>query len=65
MQWIPLPLMGGGLIQVEIGGHPHIPLAHKHLFQFGSFSMIFRVLNFWGHFEALNDIVLASQWPEG
>ena len=49
------------LIQVDIGGHPPIPLAQKQLFQFGNFSTIFWVLNFWGHFEALNNIFLASQ----
>ena len=52
------------LIQVDIGGHPPIPLAQKQYFQFGSFSMIFRVLNFQGHFEALNDIFLALQQPK-
>ena len=50
------------LIQVDIDGYPPIPLAQKQLIQFGSFSTIFRVLNFWGHFEALNDIFLDSQW---
>ena len=60
MQWEPFPPKGGGLIQVDIGGHPLVPLAQKQLFQFGSFSMIFRVLNFWVYFEALNDIFLAS-----
>ena len=59
-QWIPLPPKGGGLIQVDIGSHPPIPLTQKQLFQFDSFSTIFRVLNFRGHFEALNDIFLAS-----
>jgi hypothetical protein len=41
---------------VDIGGHPPISLAQNTLFQFGSFSTIFRVLNFRDHFEALNDI---------
>ena len=48
------------MIQVDIGGHPPIPLVQKQLFQFGSFSMIFRVLKFQGHFEALKDVFLAS-----
>ena len=48
------------VIQVDIGGHSPIPLAQKQLFQFGSFSMIFYVLNFQGHFEALNDVFLDS-----
>ena len=38
---------------MDIGGHPPIPLAKNKLFQFGSFSMIFRVLNFQVHFEEL------------
>ena len=61
MQWRPLPPNKGGLIQLDISGHPSIPLAQKQLFQFGSFSTIFRVLNFQGHFEALNENFLASQ----
>jgi hypothetical protein len=58
MQWLPFPLKGGGLIQVDISGHPPIPLDQKRLFQFGSFSTIFRVLNSRGYFDALNDIFL-------
>ena len=41
---------------MDIVGHPPIPLAQKQLFQFDNFSTIFWLLNFWGHFEALNDI---------
>jgi hypothetical protein len=44
------------VIQVDIGGHPPIPLAQKIVFHLGSFSTVFWVPNFWGHFEALNDI---------
>jgi hypothetical protein len=44
------------MIQVDIGGHPPIPLARKTVFHLGSFSTVFRVPNFWGRFEALNDI---------
>jgi hypothetical protein len=55
-QWRPLLPKEGGLIQVDIGGHPPIPLARKTIFHLGSFSTVFRVPNFWGHFEALNDI---------
>jgi hypothetical protein len=44
------------MIQVDIGGHPPIPLARKIVFHLGSFSAVFRVPNFWGHFEALNDV---------
>ena len=49
------------MIQMEIGGHPPIPLVENNcpLWQFPSyFSAIFRVLNFRGHFEALNDVFL-------
>jgi hypothetical protein len=45
-----------GMIQVDVGGHPPILLARKTIFHLGNFSAIFRVPNFRGHFEALNDI---------
>ena len=41
---------------MDIDGHPPIPLARKTIFHLGSFSTVFRVPNFWGRFEALNDI---------
>ena len=44
---------------MEIDGHPPIPLAQNDypLWQFpGYFSTVFRVPNFLGHFEALNDV---------
>ena len=43
---------------MDIGGHPPIPLAQNNcpLWQFLScFSVVFRVLNFRGRFDALND----------
>jgi hypothetical protein len=50
---------GGGLIQVDIGGHPPIPLGPPPLllsiFQFPHsllFLAVFRVLNFQSRFEA-------------
>ena len=46
----------GGFIQVDIGGHPPIPLAQKTVFHLRSFSTVFQVQNFRGRFEALNDI---------
>jgi hypothetical protein len=55
-QWRPLLPKEGGLIQVDIGGHPPIPRARKTVFHLGSFSTVFRVPNFWGRFEALNDV---------
>ena len=51
-------LIGTSMIQMEIGGHPPIPLAQNNcpLWQFPSyFSTVFRVLNFWGRFEALDN----------
>ena len=60
-QWRPLLPKEGGLIQTDIGGHPPIPLAQNNcpLWQFPSyFSTVFRVLNFQGRFEALNDVFL-------
>ena len=41
---------------MDIGGHPPIPLARKIVFHLGSFSTVFQVPNFWGRFEALNDV---------
>jgi hypothetical protein len=44
------------MIQVDIDGHPPIPRARKIVFHLGSCSVVFRVPNFWGCFEALNDV---------
>jgi hypothetical protein len=47
------------LIQVDIGGHPPFPTGSKQFSgHFGNllFLAVFRVLNFWSRFEALNDI---------
>jgi hypothetical protein len=48
---------------VDIGGHPPIPFGPPPLvllvFQFPHnllFLAVFRVLNFWSRFEALNDV---------
>jgi hypothetical protein len=56
MQWRPLLPKEGGLIEVDIGGHPPIPLAQKIDFHLGRFSTFFWVPNFRGLFEALNDV---------
>jgi hypothetical protein len=40
-QWGPLLPKGGGLIQMDIGGHPPIPLAQNRVFHFGSFLQFF------------------------
>jgi hypothetical protein len=55
MKWRPFLPKKGGLIHMDIGGHPPIPLAQKTIFHLGSFSIVFRVPNFRGCFEALND----------
>jgi hypothetical protein len=45
----------GGLIQVDIDGHPPSPTGQKHVF--GNFgNLLFLAgFNFWGHFEGLNE----------
>jgi hypothetical protein len=55
MQWRPLLPKEGGLIQVDIDGHPPIPTGSKQFFGNLLFLAVFRVLNFWGHFEGLNE----------
>ena len=58
MQWGPSLPKGGGMIQVDIDGHPPIPLGAPSLslsvFHNLLFLAIFRVLNFWNYFEAPN-----------
>jgi hypothetical protein len=44
------------LIKVDIGGLPPIPRAQKTVFHLGIFSAVFRLPNFEGRFEALNDV---------
>jgi hypothetical protein len=56
MQWRPLLPKEGGLIQVDIGGHPPSPIGPKHVSgNFGNLLFL-TVFNFQGHFEALNDV---------
>jgi hypothetical protein len=44
------------LIQVDIGGHPPFPTGSKQFSgNFGNLLFL-AVFNFWGHFEALNDV---------
>ena len=55
------------MIQMEISGHPPIPVAQKNcpLWQFPSyFSTDFWVPNFWSRFETLNNVFLASNGME-
>jgi hypothetical protein len=59
MQWIPLLPKGGGLIQVDIIGHPYIPTGSYVVFIMEVIFLDFWVLNFWGRFEALNNVFWA------
>jgi hypothetical protein len=54
-QWRPLLPKEGGLIQVDIGGHPPFPTGSKQFS--GNFgNLLFLAgFNFWGHFEGLNE----------
>jgi hypothetical protein len=54
-QWRPFLPKEGGLIQVDIGGHPPIPTGSKQSSGNLLFLAVFRFLNFWGHFEGLNE----------
>jgi hypothetical protein len=55
MQWIPLLPKEGGLIQVDIDGHPHFPTGSKYFS--GNFgNLLFLVIfNLRGHFKGLNE----------
>jgi hypothetical protein len=60
------------MIQVDIGGHPPIPLGPPpfllSVFQFPHsllFLAVIQVLNFWSHFEALNDVFLEKGEQNG
>jgi hypothetical protein len=58
MQWRLLLPKGVGLIHVDIGGHPPLPIGLHIVFILAVF-LAFQVLNFWGHFEALKNIFWA------
>jgi hypothetical protein len=62
MQWRPFLPKEGGLIQVDIGGHPPFPTGSKQFSgQFWQFT-IFSSFNFRGHFEGLNEGFLGSSF---
>ena len=65
MQWRPLLPEEGELIEVDIGGHPLSPTGPNHVF--GNFDnlLFLAVFNFWGHFEALNDVFLENEEKHG
>jgi hypothetical protein len=44
------------LIQVDIGGYPPYPIGPKHIFDHFGNLLFLSVFNFWGHFEALDDV---------
>jgi hypothetical protein len=55
MQWRPLLPKEGGLIQVDIDGHPPFPTGSKQFSgNFGNLLFL-AVFNFRGHFEGLNE----------
>jgi hypothetical protein len=45
----------GGLIQVDIGGHPPFPTGSKQLSDNFCNLLFLAGFNFWGHFEDLNE----------
>ena len=68
MQWGPFLPKGGGTIQVDIGGHPPIPLGAPPFsllvfFQNLLFLAVFRVLNFQSRFEAPNGDSMPNLCP--
>jgi hypothetical protein len=54
-QWSPFLPKEGGLIQVNTSGYPPIPTFSKQSSKNLLFLAVFRFLNFWGHFEGLNE----------
>ena len=48
--------MNKGVIQVDVGGQPPIPTSSHTIFILAILFLSFWVLNFWGRFEALNNI---------
>jgi hypothetical protein len=60
-QWISLLPKEGGLIQVDIGFHPPIPTSSKQCSRNLLFLAVFRFINFWGHFEDLNEVFSGSR----
>jgi hypothetical protein len=45
----------GGLIQVDIGGHPPLPTGSKQFSDNFGNLLFLAVFNFQGHFEGLNE----------
>jgi hypothetical protein len=51
----------GHLLGKYMDVDPTYSTGSKNNFHFGSFFTVFRVPNFWGRFEALNDVFWARQ----
>jgi hypothetical protein len=62
VQWRAFLPKEGGLIHVDIGGHPPFPNGSKQFSgHFG--NLLFLVgFNFWGHFEGLNEVFYRSRF---
>jgi hypothetical protein len=58
MKWIPFLPNEEVLIQVNISGHLPIPTGSKQFFGNLLFLVVFRVLNFRGYFEGLNNVFI-------
>jgi hypothetical protein len=54
-QWRPLLPKEGGLIQVDIGGHPPFPNGSKQFSGHFGNLLFLAGFNFWGHFEGPNE----------
>jgi hypothetical protein len=62
MQWGPLLPKEGGLIQVDIGGHPHFPIGSKQFSNNFGNLLFLAIFYFRGHFEGLNEGFLGSSF---
>ena len=63
MKWGPFLPKGGGMIPVDIGGHPPTPLSQFHQFSYLLFLSVLWVMNFQSHFEALKNVDLGDIFP--
>jgi hypothetical protein len=57
MQWRPFLPKKGGLMYMDISGHPPIPTSSK---QFVGNLLVLAVPNFLGHFEGLKKVISRS-----
>jgi len=60
MKWRTLIPKEGGVIHVDIDGDPSISTGLKQSSGNLLFLVVFRLLNFWGHFEGLNEVFSGS-----